>query len=610
MGKLLGDNTYADVTFVCNNEEIPAHKVALCTSSQLFRRLFAVGVPQEAVFSIDVLERGALADKFAEIAIPARNDMELSQVTNQDEVSSGPSSSSSSSKSVPPHSSSAAHVEGVDQSSNSCDLDSNSNDEEEECLYYSESTELNERTKEEHRLVKKKKKEEKERKEEKMKDGMSKEGEKKNDSEESDECPDEFMDPISLEVMSDPVICGDGFTYERSSIETWFEKNETSPMTGAPITSQSLIPNRALKAAIERYLEKHGGEEIKKRVAAKPMVRRAEESVAERALRQRLLRDAEEAKGHKTKVIILPPGARARITLKDTVGGFFFKRVLEFLYTGMCKIVSKADMVEETREVADLFQCEELGTICANVLEDNEFLNPSIGTYLNDLWGEKAREMFENKSLLADIIFEVGKSKEKIYGHAAIVSVRCRELAKKIPKNISPPNSSIPLPVVRVKSVNARLFLVIMRWLYSEHTPIEETGTVDVLKTAAHFRLRRLVTLCELYASKEVERKTANDIIKADISIVDILEIANASDAKQLRDFCRHFLCVNNQVYRKREDWEKMSSADAKYVDANQWPPKSYFKQLEEYEAMMGKREKKGKGKEKEKEKEEGCLIS
>ena len=34
--------------------------------------------------------------------------------------------------------------------------------------------------------------------------------------------PDEFVDPISLGLMEDPVICTDGFTYDRKNIEKWF----------------------------------------------------------------------------------------------------------------------------------------------------------------------------------------------------------------------------------------------------------------------------------------------------------------------------------------------------------------------------------------------------
>ena len=98
------------------------------------------------------------------------------------------------------------------------------------------------------------------------------------------------------------------------------------------------------------------------------------------------------------------------------------------------------------------------------------------------------------------------------------------------------------------------------------------------------------------------------DIVKAKISIVDLLHVAKECKASQLEAFCLHFLCVNNQVYRKREDWESLTKEELSYIEENQWPPRSYFQDLEKYEEEVAKR-KGGKGKgEKEGEKEE-CII-
>ena len=66
--------------------------------------------------------------------------------------------------------------------------------------------------------------------------------------------PDEFICPITLEVMEDPVICNDGYTYERSAIESI--TGNVSPMTRQEIDKTNLIPNRALKNCILRYNEK------------------------------------------------------------------------------------------------------------------------------------------------------------------------------------------------------------------------------------------------------------------------------------------------------------------------------------------------------------------
>jgi len=66
--------------------------------------------------------------------------------------------------------------------------------------------------------------------------------------------PDEFLCPITRELMSDPVIASDGFTYERSSITSWIRAGkDTSPMTNIPLQQTEFIPNRSLKSAIMRY---------------------------------------------------------------------------------------------------------------------------------------------------------------------------------------------------------------------------------------------------------------------------------------------------------------------------------------------------------------------
>ena len=65
--------------------------------------------------------------------------------------------------------------------------------------------------------------------------------------------PNEFLCPITLTLMSDPVMGSDGQTYERAAITQWLGTNPHSPLTRQPMTVQSLKPNYSLKAAIERF---------------------------------------------------------------------------------------------------------------------------------------------------------------------------------------------------------------------------------------------------------------------------------------------------------------------------------------------------------------------
>lgn len=68
------------------------------------------------------------------------------------------------------------------------------------------------------------------------------------------EIPREYCCHISNELMEDPVITVDGFTYDRRNIERWFQTNETSPLTNLVLPSYDLHPDLQTKAAIIAYL--------------------------------------------------------------------------------------------------------------------------------------------------------------------------------------------------------------------------------------------------------------------------------------------------------------------------------------------------------------------
>jgi hypothetical protein len=85
--------------------------------------------------------------------------------------------------------------------------------------------------------------------------------------------------PISLEVMSDPVIAADGHSYERVAIQRWLEMRRTSPMTGAILNHAQLVPNHRLRAIIDDLSVTLGlGGEVGGRAADEPAFRVADES--------------------------------------------------------------------------------------------------------------------------------------------------------------------------------------------------------------------------------------------------------------------------------------------------------------------------------------------
>ncbi|KAL2512539.1 U-box domain-containing protein 15 [Abeliophyllum distichum] len=70
--------------------------------------------------------------------------------------------------------------------------------------------------------------------------------------------PNEFLCPITLEIMVDPVIIATGQTYERQSIQKWLNSgHKTCPKTGQILNHLILAPNFALRNLILQWCEKN-----------------------------------------------------------------------------------------------------------------------------------------------------------------------------------------------------------------------------------------------------------------------------------------------------------------------------------------------------------------
>ncbi|CAH2039314.1 unnamed protein product [Thlaspi arvense] len=74
----------------------------------------------------------------------------------------------------------------------------------------------------------------------------------------SDKPPEDFLCPISMEIMRDPRVAADGHTYEAEAINTWIRRGgQNSPKTGARLASHTLTPNYTLRSVINEWLQQH-----------------------------------------------------------------------------------------------------------------------------------------------------------------------------------------------------------------------------------------------------------------------------------------------------------------------------------------------------------------
>ena len=71
--------------------------------------------------------------------------------------------------------------------------------------------------------------------------------------------PEELRCPISLQLMSDPVIIASGQTYERVCVEKWFsDGHNTCPKTQQKLPHLSLTPNYCVKGLVASWCEQNG----------------------------------------------------------------------------------------------------------------------------------------------------------------------------------------------------------------------------------------------------------------------------------------------------------------------------------------------------------------
>ncbi|XP_020549429.1 U-box domain-containing protein 34 isoform X2 [Sesamum indicum] len=65
--------------------------------------------------------------------------------------------------------------------------------------------------------------------------------------------PKHYYCPILQEIMDNPHIAADGFTYEYDAIKAWLDRHNVSPVTKQKLPHKLLIPNHMLHSAIQEW---------------------------------------------------------------------------------------------------------------------------------------------------------------------------------------------------------------------------------------------------------------------------------------------------------------------------------------------------------------------
>lgn len=280
------------------------------------------------------------------------------------------------------------------------------------------------------------------------------------------------------------------------------------------------------------------------------------------------------------------------IVLHDNINAEAFLYLIEYLYTGMATVTKTHYVLKDLTTLAELCDCDMLSCIIDNLQRDQDFLNPSIETYRMDETAAQIKKLCFNNTLFSDCTFIVqvndpsstgAGSTRTIPGHRILLESRCDFLASMFKGHFIESQTLEG----QIPGVLLDCFLPLLEYVYTDHAPIEGGDAIGILAAADQYQLPRLVSLAELWVSKMIERATQKDVAKATIDISDVLDLANAHNAPQLKAWFLDWCSANYVPLTKRKDFNALTGKDKDYIVEHQYPPLSYLEAVAKYEVDL-----------------------
>jgi len=311
-----------------------------------------------------------------------------------------------------------------------------------------------------------------------------------------------------------------------------------------------------------------------------------------------------------------------RFTLAETITKKTAVALLTFIYSGNANLDGLSVKEKNELKLASNGLClPELVTFVENHGTDLAEFNPSITTWLQDQNAYTAEKIFWNQNLgLQKGVLQIETRDSRPVAKALgafldpiptqivleflqadsmkvdtpLVAARCPMLFEYVEQK-----KPVLLPVdddmkeFDTEDKRCEAFLSMLQYIYSGHLDIEDATFQALTVMAFKFNLKRLSSLCEYYTSKFIERKVTDRIAKAPISVVKLLLQAERFQMKQAVSFLRHFVATNYEPMSKTPDFKLLKGANKRWIEANRWPPLSYYKAIEKYKVESKKWDKK-----------------
>lgn len=260
------------------------------------------------------------------------------------------------------------------------------------------------------------------------------------------------------------------------------------------------------------------------------------------------------------------------------------RAVLEYLYTGHLN-QSRAELMQ-IATIAEALEVFDLRMMVSNLLNKEGFMNQEITKAFHVRRANRIRECL-SRGLFSDVVFTVDDG--PVPAHKPLLIANCDWMVAMFRGSFRESfTRGVSLPGTSSSCLRA-----VLEYLYLGHfSPRPELDCMELLILSNRLCLPHLQALTEQHA---VDELLASYVQGADIDgqVLLYLDIAQFHNAKQLTDWCLHYVCTNyNAVCRKFPREMKYMSPDNKsHFERCRWPPVWYLKEEDRYLRCKKERE-------------------
>uniref|UniRef100_A0A8C5QL29 BTB domain-containing protein n=1 Tax=Leptobrachium leishanense TaxID=445787 RepID=A0A8C5QL29_9ANUR len=231
------------------------------------------------------------------------------------------------------------------------------------------------------------------------------------------------------------------------------------------------------------------------------------------------------------------------VQMESLIQGEPLRAVLEYLYTGHLD-QSRTDLMQ-VATIAEALEVFDLRMMVSNILNKEAFMNQEITKAFHVRRANRIKECL-SRGLFSDVVFKVDDG--SVPAHKPLLIANCDWMVAMFRGSFRESFSQ----EVSLPGTSSSCLRVMLEYLYlGQFCPSMDLDSMELLVLTNRLCLPHLQALTEQHA---VDELLASYVHGADIDgqVLHYLDIAQFHNAKQLADWCLHFICTNyNAVCRK-----------------------------------------------------------